>query len=1151
MNEVYSGIFYKLRKNLRSFEFRLKPNEHFNITKEEDGVPMKTLGWIKNEFCCVADRLRQPVSLYIIFMLMLFAVKPEFSQAGGAPFDKASEVSHSLFDNCANYVQQQKLMAVDGGNLGQFGNAVAINGNTMVVGRPSDTIGGNNFQGSAYIFVRSAGTWSLQQKLLQPDGAANDGFGSSVAISGDTVLIGAGGDDVAPNNNQGSAYVFVRNGTVWSLQQKLLATDGSFADGFGNSVAIAGDTAVISAIGDQPQSLSGQGSAYIFVRSGTNWSQQQKLVASDGDGGDGFGHRVSIDGETVLIAALLDDVGSNIDQGSAYVFVRSGTTWSEQQKLTAADGTGAEYFATSIALNGDTVVAGIPSDTIGVNQTQGSAYVFVRSGTTWSQQQKLTAADGESADSFGNTVAVSGDSIIVGVSGDNIASSVLQGSVYTFGRSGTVWSEIQQVTTPDGLQLSSLAFDGGTIVAGKGGDFTAQGFVYAFICSTCAPITLAPSTLPNATIGVPYSQALTATGGSAPYTFTISNGALPPGLSLSTAGLLSGTATGQGFLFTVQATDSNGCSGALTYSLNVVPPCGSINIMPATLPDGFLETEYHEAFSVTGGTTPYSVTLESGSLPPGLSIVSGGVSLIGFPSALGTFNFVVRATDVNGCTGTKAYTLLIREPCPNIFISPNTLLPGTVGSPYSQAFTQTGGVGPITWSISAPGLPPTLSLDPTTGILSGTPTGSAVYGFNIRATDANGCFADFSYTLIINSQGLMFYPLSHPVRLLDTRFGQVGCDAPSAPINGLVPRTQIAAGRTCDGIAIPAAASVVTGNITTVESGGGFLTLYPSDSEQPLVANSNYGPNEVLNNVFTVGLGSADGGFKIVTTSTTHVVIDITGYYAPPGTGGLYFHSLTKPIRLLETRSSFTGCFTSAAPLQANVDTAQQAHVVCDGVTIPNTAQAIVGNATTVNPSGPGFPYLTLFPADAARPLVASSNYLPGQVMNAPFTVGLSATGEFKIYPTTTTDIVIDILGYYSAEANDANGAGLLFYPLPRPVRLLETRAGFSGCYAPGVPFIAGSTRLQPARGICNGLTIANTALAIVGNATVVNSNGGYLTFWPSSAVQPTIATSNFLPGQIFNRHFTVGLGSADGAFKIFPQFTTDLVIDVSGFFAP
>ena len=196
---------------------------------------------------------------------------------------------------------------------------------------------------------------------------------------------------------------------------------------------------------------------------------------------------------------------------------------------------------------------------------------------------------------------------------------------------------------------------------------------------------------------------------------------------------------------------------------------------------------------------------------------------------------------------------------------------------------------------------------------------------------------------------------------------------------------------------------------------------------QPTVASTNYGPNEIINNVFTVGLG-ADGAFKIFAFNTTDVVVDVTGYYAPPATGGLYFHPLPKPIRLLETRAGQVGCNTPGVPIQGGDagTLTQQARLTCDGVTIPTGALAIVGNATTVGPQGGGF--LTLFPADAAKPLVASSNYNAGQIVNGPFSVGLSPTGQFKIFTFATTDLVVDVLGYYSAEANDVNGTGLALY---------------------------------------------------------------------------------------------------------------------------
>jgi hypothetical protein len=250
---------------------------------------------------------------------------------------------------------------------------------------------------------------------------------------------------------------------------------------------------------------------------------------------------------------------------------------------------------------------------------------------------------------------------------------------------------------------------------------------------------------------------------------------------------------------------------------------------------------------------------------------------------------------------------------------------------------------------------------------------------------------------------------------------------------------------------------------------------------------------------------------------------------------------------LLETRAGFNGAFTPGVKLQANADTPQQAHVSYDGVTIPSTALAIVGNATTIN-GGAG--YMTLYPGGVPRPLAASSNFSDGQVMNAPFTVGLSASGEFNIFTTINIDVIVDVLGYYSTDANDANGVGLLFNSLPAPVRLLETRAGFTGCYTPNAPLLTGSIRQQQARGACGGQTIANNALAIVGNATVINNQAGYLTFWPNGAAQPLVASSNFAVGQILNRHFTVGLG-ATGMFNIFASAQTDLIVDVSGFFAP
>ncbi len=484
--------------------------------------------------------------------------------------------------------------------------------------------------------------------------------------------------------------------------------------------------------------------------------------------------------------------------------------------------------------------------------------------------------------------------------------------------------------------------------------------------------------------------------------------------------------------------------------------------------------------------------------------------------------------------------------CPTIIISPNTLPNGFVGVSYpTQNFSASGGTPPYSFSVIGP-LPGGLTL--VGNVLSGTPTTSGSFPFSIKATDSGGCMGTQPYTIVISgnsTNGLMFYPLAAPVRLLDTRANQTACTAPGSPISGGSSFLQPAGG-TCG---IPASAKAVTGNVTVVLPGAnGFLTIYPSDATPPTAANTNFAAGDVLNNVFTAGLGSTDGAFKIFASTTTEVVVDITGYYAPPGAGGLYFHPLPKPIRLLETRASQPGCFTPGTPLPGGVDTAQQGTTTCDSVTIPATAMALVGNATTVLPAANGF--VTLYPADAVtRPLAASGNYRSGTVLNSPFNVGLSPSGQFKIYTVATTDLVIDVLGYFSSEASDVNGTGLLFTPVT-PVRLLDTRVAATGaCFLPGVSLTGGDELIQAARNTC---TIASTAQAIVGNTTTVQpAANGFLTFWPSDApTRPLASTSNYQGLKNFNRYFTVGLGT-DGAFKMYASSTTNLVVDLSGYFAP
>ncbi len=265
--------------------------------------------------------------------------------------------------------------------------------------------------------VRESGT---ETKLVAGDAAAVDSFGFPVAVSGDTVVVGARFDDDA-GLSSGSAYVFVRSGTTWTQQQKLTAGDAAALDFFGSAVAVSGDTAVVGALRDDDAGAD-TGSAYVFVRSGTTWTQQQKLIASDAAAGDNLGWAVAISGDTFVVGAWFPN-DAFPQNGSAYVFVRSGTTWAEQQKLTASDAVldpVGDRFGTLLAISGDTVVVGAHGDS-DAGLGSGSAYVFVRSGTTWTERQKLTASDAGARDFFGYAVAIDGDTVVAGARLDDDA----------------------------------------------------------------------------------------------------------------------------------------------------------------------------------------------------------------------------------------------------------------------------------------------------------------------------------------------------------------------------------------------------------------------------------------------------------------------------------------------------------------------------------------------------------------------------------------------------------------------------------------------------------------------------------------------------------------------------------------------------------
>jgi len=427
--------------------------------------------------------------------------------AVGAYFKNSGTGAAYVFtrSGTGTWSQQAEVSPTGGSYNEDFGISIALSGSTMVVGAD----GANSVAGAAYVYTGSGGTWSRQAVLTDPVATADDRFGEMVAISGSAALVGAPGD----NGTVGAAYVFTRSAGHWSDRATLTASDGADGDNFGTSVALTGSTAVVGA--PDPDGTT-PGAAYVYTGSGGNWAQQAKLTAADGAGTDGFGYSVATSGSTVVVGALF----KNASTGGAYVFTSNGSGWTQQSEPIAADGAEHDYFGAAVALSGSTAIVGAPyqnsntgaayafvlpsqqakltaSDaaaqsffgySVGMsgstavvgapesNGQDGSAYVFTRSGSTWTQQAELTGPDRTGGDFFGYSVGVSGSKVVVGAFGDDTA--------YVFTRSGSTWTRRAALTDPVGSADDdlgySVAISGSTIVVGAPGTTALAGDAYVY-----------------------------------------------------------------------------------------------------------------------------------------------------------------------------------------------------------------------------------------------------------------------------------------------------------------------------------------------------------------------------------------------------------------------------------------------------------------------------------------------------------------------------------------------------------------------------------------------------------------------------------------------------------------------------------------------
>jgi hypothetical protein len=349
-----------------------------------------------------------------------------------------------------------------------------------------------------------------------------------------------------------------------------------------------------------------------------------------------------------------------------------------------------------------------------------------------------------------------------------------------------------------------------------------QPYSIVIAAAACPPILLSPTTLPSGRLGTPYSQTVTASGGVAPYTYAVSSGVLPPGLSLdSVTGAVSGTPTTGGiFNFTITATDSNGCPGSQAYSISIAV-CPVLTLSPATLPGPVVGTPYSQTVTASGGTAPYTYAITSGALPTGLSLNSSTGAITGTPTASGGFSFIITATDANGCKGLLGYT--VTAACPAITLSPNTLPVAVLGIPYSQTVTASGGIAPYTYVVSSGMLPTGLSLNSSTGAITGTPTAAGLFNFTITATDMNGCTGSQPYSMVVappTCPPITLSPATLPNPVVGTPYSQtVTASGGAAPYSYAVTSGVLPAGLSLD-----SATGAITGIPTTAGTSSFTIT---------------------------------------------------------------------------------------------------------------------------------------------------------------------------------------------------------------------------------------------------------------------------------------------------------------------------------------
>ncbi len=325
-----------------------------------------------------------------------------------------------------------------------LGHAVGVFGDLAVVGAPGDDTLAGNDTGAAYIFERSGTAWSLKVKLKASDAAAGDRLGGALAVGDGFALVGARLADLRGKADAGAVYVFSLRRGFWTQTGKLTARDSLVGAEFGESIALDESTAAIGAPGHSGE----RGAAYVFAREGVAWRQQARLLADGGLASDRFGDAVAVSGDADVLVGAPGQGG----KGAAYVFGRSGLNWTQRQVLAATGGAAGDLFGTAVGLDGSQAVIGAPGRDTAAGADAGEAYLFTYASMTWSQAQVLTPADAAAGDVFGIALAQQGPRVLIGAPGADVNSTADRGAAYLFGPESTpTWVQQARLTAPSGV----------------------------------------------------------------------------------------------------------------------------------------------------------------------------------------------------------------------------------------------------------------------------------------------------------------------------------------------------------------------------------------------------------------------------------------------------------------------------------------------------------------------------------------------------------------------------------------------------------------------------------------------------------------------------------------------------------------------------